>query len=185
MTVRVLVRDEMKLPEAVRSRIEIVKGDVLDVNHVKDALTGSSYVVVALGTRNSLNYTRVMSDGLRNIISSMKELGIKIISVCLSAFLFYPPESVPERFRNIDDDHRLMLKILKESDLEWIAVLPPHITDNEKGVLIVSKDVHPGPRVISKYDLGQFLLDAVSSPQYYKCIVGVANKQEEVERTAA
>lgn len=48
--------------------------------------------------------------------------------VCL-AFLFYEPAKVPKIFNEINAEHQRMYDILlKESDMNWIAVFPPHIS---------------------------------------------------------
>lgn len=47
---------------------------------------------------------------------------------CPSAFNFREKSAVPERFYHILEDHERMMEALKASDLEWVAVLPPHIT---------------------------------------------------------
>lgn len=57
----------------------------------------------------------------------MKEANVEVISVCLSAFLFYDQDKVPERFRNLNDDHQRQFDVLKESGLKYVAVFPPHI----------------------------------------------------------
>lgn len=45
----------------------------------------------------------------------------------LVAFLFYNPEAVPAIFKDLNADHKRMFDLLKESKLQWIALLPPHI----------------------------------------------------------
>lgn len=45
------------------------------------------------------------------------------------AFLFFPPALLPPQFVNVTDDHRRMYEVLIASGLDWIAVFPPHITD--------------------------------------------------------
>lgn len=68
-----------------------------------------------------------MSDGMKNIIQAMKKNNVEVVSVCLSAFLFYQPEKVPAVFRDINSDHQRMFDAIKISELKWIAVNPPHI----------------------------------------------------------
>ncbi|EFN80129.1 Flavin reductase [Harpegnathos saltator] len=48
------------------------------------AIAGTDAVVVALGTRNDLSPTTVLSCGLKNIISAMKAYNVELVSVCLS-----------------------------------------------------------------------------------------------------
>lgn len=108
-------------------KIELVKGNVLDITNVKTAIKDVDAVCVVLGTRNNVSPTTDMSNGMKNIIEAMKEFGIKKVSVCLSSFLFMEPEKVPKIFWEINADHKRMLDAVKESGLEYRAVFPPHI----------------------------------------------------------
>lgn len=67
---------------------------------------------------------------MKNIIRAMKKHNVEIVSVCLSAFLFWPLEKVPKQFLDLNADHQRMYDALKESGLKWIAVFPPHISGN-------------------------------------------------------
>lgn len=176
--VTVLVRDIARLPESYKNhkQVKVIIGDVTNKDDVQNTVNGQEGVVVALGTRNELGPTTVMSSGLTNIISSMTSQSIKNISVCLSAFLFYEPEKVPPIFFNINEEHKRMYDLLKSNDdLNWIAVFPPHISDDPKSEFIIKHGQHPGPKVISKYNLGAFLVDSLSQQEHYKKIVGIAN----------
>ncbi|XP_063986003.1 flavin reductase (NADPH) [Diachasmimorpha longicaudata] len=172
LQVRVLVRDESKIPDHLRGKVEAVVGDVKNAEEVKNAVAGQEGVVVVLGTRNDLSPTTMMSDGLKNIITAMKTNGIEVISVCLSAFLFYQPEKVPAIFKDINDDHERMFKALKESGLSWIAVLPPHIAESPSGNMLIKYDESPG-RAVSKHDLGKFLVDSLDQPEHHQKICGI------------
>lgn len=87
----------------------------------------------------------------------MKKNKVDVISVCLSAFLFYQPEKVPAIFNNINADHQRMFDAIKESGLKWIAVLPPHIAGNLLLLLLRSLSfVLPG--YMSWRSRGNFLL---------------------------
>lgn len=112
--VRVFVRDEAKIPEHLRGKVEAVVGDVTNSEQVSHAVAGQEGVVVVLGTRNDLSErilnniiflkhfhgknfaififystepTTVMSDGIKNIIQAMKTHGVRPLSVCLSGKL--------------------------------------------------------------------------------------------------
>jgi len=173
LEVRVFVRDESKIPENLRSKVEAFVGDVTDADQVAKAVTGRDAVVVVLGTRNDLKPTTVLSDGTKNILKAMKTNGVKVISVCLSAFLFYEPEKVPAIFKDLNADHQRMLNAVKESGLKWIAVLPPHIADSPSSKYTVKIGESPG-RAISKYDLGAFFIDCLDKPEYYQKTCGIA-----------
>uniref|UniRef100_A0A1B6JSL3 NAD(P)-binding domain-containing protein n=1 Tax=Homalodisca liturata TaxID=320908 RepID=A0A1B6JSL3_9HEMI len=173
--IRALIRDLSKLPTEYEGKIDIVQGDVLNVEDVKKTLEGQDAVIVVLGTRNDLGPTTVMSEGLKNILAGMKALNINVVSVCLSAFLFRKPEEVPPMFHEVNADHMRMFNVMKASDLQWIAVYAPHIADEPPTGYITKHDEPPNHRIISKYDLGQFFVDSVSMPEHYQKIVGLAS----------
>lgn len=175
LKIRALVRDPSKVPEELEGKVEIIKGDVLNIDDVKKAVEGQHAVVVTLGTRNNLEPTTDMSNGLRNILSAMKTANISVVSICLSAFLFYEPAKVPKIFHEINADHQRMYDILKESDLNWIAVFPPHISAESPRGYITKHGASTGLREISKYDLGKFFVDCLFQSEHYQKVIGIAS----------
>ncbi|KAL3289169.1 hypothetical protein HHI36_003605 [Cryptolaemus montrouzieri] len=177
LNVRAFVRDPAKLPDHLRNSVEVVQGDVLNYNDVLNAIKGVTAVVVVLGTRNDLKPTTVLSEGTKQIIKAMKELGVEIISVCLSAFLFWEPSKVPPMFHDLNADHQRQLDVVKECGLKYIAILPPHIADLPGSDYQIKHDESPG-RVITKYDLGRFLIDCLTLPEHYGKICGISTKPQ-------
>ncbi|XP_050297062.1 flavin reductase (NADPH) [Anthonomus grandis grandis] len=177
LKVKALVRDLTKVPENLKDKIEIVQGNVLNYPDVLKTLEGVKAVIVNLGTRNDLKATTDLSEGLKNIVKAMKESNIEIVSVCLSAFLFHDPTSdkVPAIFRDLNADHQRMFDILKESGLKYVAVFPPHISDQPSSSYQVEHDKYLG-RVVSKYDLAQFFVDSLSQPEHYGHVCGIISK---------
>uniref|UniRef100_A0A6B2E5D9 NAD(P)-binding domain-containing protein n=1 Tax=Phlebotomus kandelakii TaxID=1109342 RepID=A0A6B2E5D9_9DIPT len=173
LKLRLLVRDMKTVPHTFRDKVEIVIGDVEDYAKVQEVIQGTNAVAVALGTRNNLEPTTVLSTGLENILKAMKEASVQKISVCLSSFLFFDPEKVPTIFEHITAEHRRMLELLKGSQAEWRAVLPPHIADEPSAEYQVLQDKSPG-RTISKLDLGKFLIDCLTQEQYIRRVLGIA-----------
>ncbi|KAL6256442.1 hypothetical protein P5V15_012555 [Pogonomyrmex californicus] len=173
LDVRAFVRDKAKIPDDIKNKVESVVGDVINAKQVADAVAGRDAVVVALGTRNDLNPTTVLSQGLKNIIDAMKAHNVERISVCLSAFLFYKPEAVPAIFKDLNADHQRMFDMIKMSGLKWVAILPPHIADTPKSKYTIAFDSSPG-RAISKHDLGAFLVECLDNPDYYQKVCGIA-----------
>nr|XP_012226571.1 PREDICTED: flavin reductase (NADPH) [Linepithema humile]XP_012226572.1 PREDICTED: flavin reductase (NADPH) [Linepithema humile] len=173
LEIRAFVRDEAKVPKDLKNKIELVVGDVINAEQVSKAVADRDAVVVVLGTRNDLSPTTVLSQGLKNIMDAMKVHNVELISVCLSAFLFYKPEAVPAIFKDVTADHQRMFDIIKASDLKWVAILPPHIADTPKSKYTVKFDSSPG-RAISKQDLGAFLVECLKNPEYYQKICGIA-----------
>lgn len=173
LDVRVFVRDETKLPANLKDKVEVVVGNVTNAEQVSNAIKDRDAVAVVLGTRNDLSPTTVLSQGMKNIIDAMKTHNIEIVSVCLSAFLFYKPEAVPAIFKDVNADHQRMFDLLKESGLKWIAVLPPHIADAPSSKYVIKHDESPG-RAISKHDLGAFLIESLQQSENYQKVCGIA-----------
>ncbi|XP_033217892.1 flavin reductase (NADPH) [Belonocnema kinseyi] len=173
LDVRVFVRDEAKIPENLKAKVESIVGDVTNPEEVAKAIAGREGVVVVLGTRNDLKPTTVLSEGMKNIVHAMKKHNVELVSVCLSAFLFYKPGTVPAIFKDLNEDHQRQLDIVKESGLKWVAILPPHIADSPSSNYTIKYDESPG-RAISKYDLGAFLVDSLDQPENYQKVCGIA-----------
>lgn len=168
-----MYRNIETVPESIKDRVELVQGDVTNVQNVENVLTGVDGVVVTLGTRNKLEPTTEMSTGLTNIVDSMKKLSIRPISVCLSSFLFWDVSKVPKQFEHLNAEHKRMLDIIKKSTLDFIAILPPHISNEPSGEYKILHDESPG-RVISKLDLAKFFIDSLDQPQHYGQVCGIA-----------
>lgn len=124
---KLLVRDEATVPAEFKGKVEIVRGDVLNLLDVEKTVDGTDGVIIVLGTRNDTAPTTMMSEGTLNIIQAMKTKGLNKFSACMSSFLFMQPAMVPKAFHDLNADHKRMLDIITESGLEYRAVLPPHI----------------------------------------------------------
>lgn len=66
-----------------------------------------------------------------------------------------------------------MLEAIKESDLDFRAVLPPHIANEPEKPFTVEYDKSPG-RSISKYDLGKFFVDCLEQQEHSRKVIGIA-----------
>lgn len=159
--------------EQFKDRAELVKGDVTNLTDVENTLSGVDAVVVTLGTRNKLEPTTVLSTGLSNILKGMEKANLRIVSVCLSSFLFWDQDKVPKQFEHLNAEHKRMLDTLKNSTLDYIAVLPPHIANEPSSEHKIVHDQSPG-RVISKYDLAKFFVDSLDQPEHYGKVCGIA-----------
>ncbi|XP_046892463.1 flavin reductase (NADPH) [Hypomesus transpacificus] len=175
-SVTVLVREPARLP-ADHKASKVVVGDVMKKEDVKKAMEGQDAVIIVLGTRNDLSPTTVMSEGTRNILEVMKARGIRKVVACMSAFLLWERSKTPPRLMAVTDDHDRMFMVLKESGLDYVAVMPPHIADNfpltEK--YTVTENVLKG-RVISKFDLAHFFVKCLSTCDWDGKSVGVCGE---------
>lgn len=60
MQVKALLRDPSKLPEHLRSKIEVIQGDVTKDTDVQQTVEGQDAVLVTLGTRNDLSKLHIL-----------------------------------------------------------------------------------------------------------------------------
>ncbi|XP_058385332.1 flavin reductase (NADPH) [Diceros bicornis minor] len=166
--VTVLVRDASRLPSEGPQPAHVVVGDVRQAADVDKTVAGQDAVIVLLGTRNDLSPTTVMSEGARNIVAAMKAHGVDKVVACTSAFLLWDPAKVPAQLRHVTDDHIRMHKVLKESGLKYVAVMPPHIAGDKPltEAYTVTLDGRGPSRVISKHDLGNFMLRCLTTDEY-------------------
>lgn len=162
-----LVRDSSRLPSEGPQPAHVVVGDVRQAADVDKTVAGQDAVIVLLGTRNDLSPTTVMSEGAQNIVAAMKAHGVDKVVACTSAFLLWDPAKVPPRLQDVTNDHIRMHKVLQDSGLKYVAVMPPHIGDQPlTGAYSVTLDGHGPSRVISKHDLGHFMLRCLTTDEY-------------------
>ncbi|KAM8953653.1 flavin reductase (NADPH) isoform 2-T2 [Pelodytes ibericus] len=164
--VTVLVRDPSRLPPD-RKPTRVVVGDVLNKSDVAQAMEGQEAAIIVLGTRTDLGPTTMMSEGTRNILEAMKSSGIRKVVACMSSFLLWDLAKVPPPLRAVTEDHIRMHQVLKDSGLDYVAVLPPHIAGDKP--LTGEYTVTVGDRggnVISKHDLSHFFLRCLSTAEY-------------------
>ncbi|XP_058458214.1 flavin reductase (NADPH) [Malaya genurostris] len=181
LKIRLMVRNEATVPEAFKAKVELVKGDVVNLADVTAAVKDQDLVCVVLGTRNDLKPTNELSIGMRNIVNAMKTEGIGKVSVCLSSFLFFEKDKVPKMFTDLNAEHGRMLDVVKESELEYRAIFPPHIADEPAGEYIITYDKCPGvSRSISKLDLGKFLVESLFEEKHAGKLIGICTKPTEV-----
>lgn len=171
--VTVLVRDPARLP-ADHKAANVVVGDVQNKDDVKKALEGQDAVIIVLGTRNDLNATTMMSEGTKNIVEGMKARGIRKVVGCLSAFLLWDRAKLPPRMVPLTEDHDRMYNVLKTSELDYVAVMPPHIGGDLPLTesYMATENMLRG-RAISKHDLGHFFVKCLSTSEWDGKSVGV------------
>ncbi|TMW50560.1 hypothetical protein DOY81_004373 [Sarcophaga bullata] len=175
LKVRLLYRSEKTVPERFKGKVEMVQGDVTNYDDCKKVVEGVDGVCVILGTRNKLEATTELSKGTANLIKVMKALNVTKFSIVMSSFLLRPVSEVPAMFHRLNEEHQRMLDLTKSSDLDYIAVLPPHIADEPSSEYTVLHDDSPG-RLVSKYDLAKFIVDSLDQPEHYGKVCGIAKK---------
>jgi putative NADH-flavin reductase len=188
--VTAFVRNPSRI-RARHQRLRVVVGDAFDPAPVREAVADNEAVICVLGSRtpsNPLHPRRpgdpngVASAGTENIISAMKEHGLRRL-VCQTAWgvgesrrnpgfagAFFMNVLVPPLLRDEYADKEAQEKLVGESDLEWIIVRPMILTNGPwTNDYRPSVDLKPGRRpCISRADGADFLLKQLSDDTFVR-----------------
>ncbi|XP_011688952.1 PREDICTED: flavin reductase (NADPH)-like [Wasmannia auropunctata] len=178
LEVRAFVRDKAEIPEDLSNKVEAIVGDVTNAKEVADAIAGTDFVVVVRNTRTDVAPTNMLPQGMKNIVDAMKAHSVKLISVCIKAYLFYKCKIPRNQLQEInsDIDHLEMLEIIKSSGLKWVVIMPMHIADRPKSEYKIVFESGPVPsNYISKHDLGASLVECLEDPKYYEKVCTIGN----------
>ncbi|MGH0028460.1 MAG: NAD(P)-dependent oxidoreductase [Myxococcota bacterium] len=134
--VTVLARDPAKLPEAVRTRVQVVAGDALDPEAVARALPdGTQGILFALGIDRA-SPEDLCTDATRHILARMPALGPCRFVWCGGGSTLVPRDTVTfgARFvewfartfmalRHRDKEHQLEL-LERNREVAWLGIRP-------------------------------------------------------------
>jgi putative NADH-flavin reductase len=182
--VTALVRDPSRLP-LEHPRLTVVQGDVLDPASVEGAMRGQEAVLCALGHKQYLLPSTVLSEGTRNILRAMEAQGVRRL-VCetslgigdsagrlgLSYTFFVVPVVLPFYFW----DKTRQERTIAGSRADWVIVRPGVLTDGQR-----RGRYRHGGRVgsflwtvrISRADVADFMLNQLESDAYLQRAPGV------------
>ncbi|MGB7859674.1 MAG: NAD(P)-binding oxidoreductase [Acidimicrobiia bacterium] len=168
--VRALVRDSAKAPFRDQPNVEVVVGDVLDVD-LSAFLSGCDAVISCLGSPIG-NVDSVASEGTRRLAESMQATGVDRIVFVSSDGTGDSRKELPLSLRigawftrRYLADKELAERALRESSLNWTIVRPSRLTDGpESGRVATSREGRVRSEV-SREDLATFLLSLLDRPE--------------------
>jgi putative NADH-flavin reductase len=179
-TVSVLVRDPAKL--AARAGLTIVAGDIHDLDAVRRAMSGARAVISTLGGAGLADPGTAQSQGMRNIITVMKELGVqRVLGVAgggildsIHGGLRHDQPGFPAMFKPVSDRHAEAWHAMRDSDREWTMVATGDIVPGERtGVYRTLENKLPaGSTSISVEDVADLLLKALRENLHLRTRVG-------------
>ena len=175
--IKALVRNPDKISQK-SNLLELVKGDVLDFDTVNKTIQDCDLVVSLFGhVKGSPEW--LQTNGTENIIKAMKHNGLtKIISLSGGGLPFSEkdqPKFPDKLFRlimklavpKVLNDAIRHAEVLKNSDLEWVIVRGPRLTDGEKkGKYRIGWVGVNASTSISRADLADFIVVLVESTDY-------------------
>ena len=173
--------------EYKQNGVRVVEGDVLDSAKVDEAVAGQDAVLDALGGHTPYKQTTLETNAARNVIAAMQNHGVRkliVISVlgegdskAHTTFL-YEHVLMPTFLRGAVKDKAGMESAVEATDLDWILVRPPFLTDGELTgkVRVFSPENQEKAHKISRKDLAAFMLKQLSNSIYFRQAITVATE---------
>ena len=173
-----LVRTPSKL-SIKNERLTVVQGDVANLADVENVVEGADAVLSVLGHVKG-SAPDILTYAMHNIITAMDKYGVKRL-VSMSGASIYAPQDKPKLVNRLIklftqaatgsllQDGQQQLKVLQNSDVDWVIVRGPILTDGpHTGTYRVGwTGVNTGIRV-SRADVADFTLKQVTDTTYLR-----------------
>ncbi len=177
----------MRSPEKLaltHERLTIVQGDATDSEAVNTALSGQDAVISCVGSNSGLGKTTILREMAGTVAEAMVRNGVDRIVYMASAGI---DKEIPgmmgkltmKMLGNVLEDHRNAVEVYKSYDFRWTIARPMGLTDKPHTGRYVetSEGIPSGSRSISRADVADFLVRAVSDDQYIYQSIGLASKE--------
>lgn len=163
-------------------KLKVIKGDALDASSVSQAIAGQDAVLSAIGI-NRRSIITTCADSTRNIIGGMNEHGVRRF-VVLSAYGASETKdtalySKVLRFfigKRVEDKDR-QEELLRASDLDWVSVRPPLLTNGARqGRYRAGFDIPIKLfSSVSRADVAEFMLKQLTDDTYLRQAPTITN----------
>ena len=178
--VTALVRSPEKLAK-VSGKIEVVRGNLLNVGDLQHTMAGKDAVLSAFGP-GTLRASPLWEQFGTNLVQAMNRAGVRRL-LLVSVALLFPGLGVGGYLisHTILGNTRIgaakMETPVRNSDLDWTIVRPPRLTNAPRtGHYRVEENRLPhGGFTISRADQAVFLMDELERREYVRKIVGVSS----------
>ena len=166
--------------------LEKVQGDVLYPALVEASMKGVDVVVSVIGIRQFSGPITLLSTGIRNVVNAMENKGIKRLITITGAGILQENEdelimeslSFPPNLQNISMDHFRVLKILRNSSLDWTIVAPAFMNNGVRSNdYLTQADYYPkkAQNQVALQDVADFIVSELEKNDFVKKRVGIAN----------
>jgi putative NADH-flavin reductase len=183
--VTALVRNPAAL-DITHSRLQVVRGNVLDYASVDAAMRGQDAVLSALGHKQFFRPTRILSEGTRNLLRAMETHGVGRL-VCETSLgigdgawrmgLYYTFFVIPVVLPFYFWDKTRQEQLIAASRVNWVVARPGVLTNGaRRGVYRHGRNVGNvlwTPRV-SRADVADFMLNQLTHDEYLRSAPGVS-----------
>lgn len=173
--VTAFVRDASKL-ELTDEKLKVITGDALNPAHVEDAVKGSDAVLSTLGPKGK---PRVMAaESTKYIVNAMEKHGVKRLVVVSVAGIAVPQDKrgfnlvsalIKLLLKDVFVDRENQLSVLSSSNVEWVAIRVPRLSDEPAKGTYNAFFGDASPRMsVTRSDLADFMLKQVVSDEWVK-----------------
>ncbi|HTE28285.1 NAD(P)-dependent oxidoreductase [Flavitalea sp.] len=174
--VKAFLRQNSRL-RLMDARLNIIRGDINNLQEVSAALEGQEAVLSALGASSPFRYDQSIVDGLKIIMRAMKICGVhrfvymSFMGVSDSrkqaglVVKYIAPALLATEIRG----HETREKMIVESDLGWTIVRPPTLTNGKHlGQYRSGEDIQSKSfaATISRADVADFMLNQLTTDKY-------------------
>lgn len=152
-------------------QLDVIVGDIADSIEIQRVVNGQDVILIALGAKLGA-HEQVCTQATLNIVPAMQEFGVRrLINVSgigtseSRANLGRIGIAIANGMRALDRDayvdKETQDSLIRNSDLEWINVCPPRLTQGPRtGVYRYGVDLRPSPlSKISRADVADFMLN--------------------------
>jgi putative NADH-flavin reductase len=182
--VTAFVRTPAKL-RISHERLTVVRGNVMDADAVAAAVKGHDAVLFAVGHRQYVGPSRILSVGTHHVARAMETHGVKrlVVETALGVGdsagrlgLYYTLFVIPFILPFYWYDKGRQERVVRESGLEWVIVRPGQLTNGRPrgryrhGAKVGS---FPWSVSISRADTADFMLNQLGDTPYLRTAVGV------------
>ncbi|RYF96388.1 MAG: SDR family oxidoreductase [Chitinophagaceae bacterium] len=161
----------------VHDRLNIIRGDINNLEQVLEVLDEKDAVLSALGASSPFSYDQSLVDGFKVIIKGMEIceinrfvymsfMGVKDSRKQAGVIVKY---LAPVLLGTEIKGHENREKMIMESDLGWTIVRPPTLTNGKQlGKYRSGEDIHSTrfADTISRADVAEFMLSQLTNDQY-------------------
>lgn len=181
---KVLLRNPENFP-IQNPKIEIVKGDALEIDCIRDLLKDCDAIISTLGQRQNEPLTALKAT--KNILKAMKEYAIKryILLAGLNVDTPFDKKSditisatnyMKANFPEIQKDRQNAYDALVESDIDWTLVRVPFIDFNvPSSEISISLEDCLGERIAAP-DIARFMIKVLEESIFVKQAPFIAGK---------
>lgn len=155
-------------------KLAIVAGDALNPAQVADAVKGSEAVLSTLGPKGKPAVMAAQST--QYIVDAMEKYKVKRLVIVSVAGISVPQDKrgfnpvsalIKLLLKDVFIDRENQLKVLEDSELDWIAVRVPRLTDNPATGSVKAFLGNASPAMkVTRADLADFMLKQLSSDQW-------------------